>query len=172
LYWTIARVHPAIGPRTDSLIESLIHPPSHGFVHANFSPKNILVHSRNITLVDFETAHAGDPAYDLGFFLSHLLLQSHLGRTRGSLHPRPHPRVLEGLQRANRSAGRGDYVRRAGAHASACALARSDGKSPVDYLDEPRREATRRFALAARRAEPAACDELVRLLARELRLFN
>jgi hypothetical protein len=35
-----SRVHPAIAPRIESLIESLAHPPWRGFVHADFSPKH------------------------------------------------------------------------------------------------------------------------------------
>jgi len=36
-------------------------------VLADFSPKNILITDQGIHLVDFETAHYGDPAFDLGF---------------------------------------------------------------------------------------------------------
>ena len=44
--------------------------------HGDYSPKNILTHSQGFTLVDYETAHWGDPTMDLGFFLSHLLLKA------------------------------------------------------------------------------------------------
>src|SRR5207249_1920924 len=44
--------------------------------HGDYSPKNILVHASGFTLVDFETAHFGDPTMDLGFFLSHLVLKA------------------------------------------------------------------------------------------------
>src|SRR5262249_5388665 len=74
-YRTIARAHPAIAGRIAALIASMPAAPSRCLVLADFSPKNILVHSRGLTLVDFETAHAGDPAFDLGFLLSHLLLK-------------------------------------------------------------------------------------------------
>ena len=50
-------------------------------VLGDFSPKNILVHSGGLILLDFECAHAGDAAFDLGFFLSHLVLKAiHMGR--------------------------------------------------------------------------------------------
>jgi 5-methylthioribose kinase len=54
--------------------------PDRTFVHADFSPKNILVHRQGLTVVDFETAHAGDPAFDIGFFLSHLSLKAFRSR--------------------------------------------------------------------------------------------
>src|SRR4051812_12253860 len=75
-YRTIARVHADLAPRLEALIASLADPPTRTFVHADFSPKNLLVHAGGLTVVDFETAHAGDPAYDLGFVLSHLLLKA------------------------------------------------------------------------------------------------
>src|SRR5260370_6275096 len=44
--------------------------------HGDYSPKNILTHAQGFTLVDYETAHFGDPTMDLGFFLSHLMLKA------------------------------------------------------------------------------------------------
>ena len=41
----------------------------------DFSPKNILLTSGGLRLVDFETGHFGDPAFDIGFFLTHLALK-------------------------------------------------------------------------------------------------
>ena len=51
-------------------------------VLGDFSPKNILVHSGGVILLDFECAPSrSDPTFDLGFFLSHLILKSiHFGR--------------------------------------------------------------------------------------------
>lgn len=106
-----------------------------------------------VTLIDFETGHFGDPAFDLGFFLSHLLLKG--VRTAPDLGPfRP---LIECFWQRYRAviaplAGiRGleprDLERRSVAHLAACALARIDGTSPVDYLTDPAvREAVRDFS--------------------------
>ena len=170
-YRTIARAHPEAAPRIDSLIHSLLHPPRRGFVHGDFSPKNLLVHRQGITLVDFETAHAGDPAYDVGFFLSHLLLKS----VRAAPDDGPVlalvPAFLEAYIESVGTWADPDFMKRAGAHLAANALARVDGKSPVDYLDEPRREAVRRFALVALQEEEGP-DELILLLARGMQSFK
>jgi aminoglycoside phosphotransferase (APT) family kinase protein len=63
-------------------------------VHADFSPKNLLLFRgvglrpatfdrqagglprSQMMMVDFETGHYGDPGFDLGFFLSHLVLKA------------------------------------------------------------------------------------------------
>ena len=40
--------------------------------HGDYTPKNMLVHAAGFTLVDYETAHFGDPTMDLGLFLAHI----------------------------------------------------------------------------------------------------
>jgi 5-methylthioribose kinase len=76
-YRTVARVHTALAPRINALIAAMERPAGERtLVLGDFSPKNILVHHNGLILLDFECAHAGDPAFDLGFFLSHLLLKS------------------------------------------------------------------------------------------------
>ncbi len=141
-YRKIAKVHPGIAGRLAALIVSMNNPPTRCLVLGDFSPKNVLIHKHGLTLVDFETAHAGDPAFDLGFFLSHLLLKTicyvrHSPEdARAAAEPYFH--LIRTFREAYRLQVNGDdptLDRRTAAHLSACALARVDGKSPVDYLD-------------------------------------
>jgi aminoglycoside phosphotransferase (APT) family kinase protein len=123
-------------------------------VHADFSPKNLLVFEGGLMMVDFETGHYGDPAFDLGFFLSHLALKA--------CHMIPRHAEYLGLSEAFRESYDEIVAPRIGdaEHAAvwargiqnfaACAWARIDGKSPVDYLTDPLRQ------------------ELVRALCREI----
>lgn len=115
-------------------------------VLADFSPKNILLTTTGPVIVDFETGHFGDPGFDIGFFLSHLLLKtvlhhdqagSAIGPARAfwssyldQLSSEPVP---EWLHDADREPA---FERQAIAHLAACMLARVDGKSRVDYLIE------------------------------------
>lgn len=48
----------------------------HALVHGDFSPKNLLTFSEGCMLIDFEVGHYGDPAFDIGFFLTHLVLKA------------------------------------------------------------------------------------------------
>ncbi len=73
-YRFVARRHPQLSSALQSLIDQTMHS-SLCLVLGDFSPKNVLVGPQRITLVDFETGHFGDPAFDLGFFLSHLFLK-------------------------------------------------------------------------------------------------
>jgi 5-methylthioribose kinase len=115
-------------------------------VLADFSPKNILLTSRGPVLVDFETGHCGDPGFDIGFFLSHLLLKAvrHADRLAEIIElPRrfwaeyvarigtaPVPAWLNDLDRTP------TFERQCVRHLAACMLSRVDGKSRVDYLTE------------------------------------
>src|SRR5487761_1093893 len=74
-YRFVARAQPRYAAAFERLIDQTWRE-RHTLVHADFSPKNLLVYDGGLLLVDFETGHYGDPAFDLGFFLSHLALKA------------------------------------------------------------------------------------------------
>lgn len=148
-YRELARVHPELEDLVCRVISSMAAYTPKCLVLGDFSPKNILVHSQGFTLVDFETAHAGDPAFDLGFFLSHLWLKSM--RTGIDLEA-AYESVLSVFDVGYFSvrAPRGVLPSadpRVFPHFWLCVLARVDGKSPVDYLDDQARDRVRTIAL-------------------------
>jgi 5-methylthioribose kinase len=111
-------------------------------VLADFSPKNILLTTTGPVVVDFETAHIGDPGFDIGFFLSHILLKVvfHRERLEESLALarefwREYRSELDAKPAAEKT-HRSEFERRCVRHLGACMLARVDGKSRVDYLTE------------------------------------
>ena len=170
-YRTVARAHPELAPRIDALIASMDLPRSERtLVLGDFSPKNILVHAHGLILLDFECAHAGDAAFDLGFFLSHLFLKTiHMGRRL----PAARPVYLEligrfwaaYLRRIDQGSWRRpDLVSRAIEHTAACLLARVDGKSPVEYLEPAEQVLVRRLAIAALRDSPGDLEAMLGLL--------
>jgi 5-methylthioribose kinase len=172
-YRTIAQAHGQIAPRIEALIASMERPVSERtLVLGDFSPKNILVHSAGLVLLDFECAHAGDPAFDLGFFLSHLVLKTMvMGRSSETDHRRymelSHRFWDAYLLRIGRDrVFADDLVARSIAHAAACVLARVDGKSPVEYLDEAERRHARRLGLEALRTRPQTWNAMLALLER------
>ncbi|HEX8201161.1 MAG TPA: phosphotransferase, partial [Isosphaeraceae bacterium] len=165
-YRRVAQVHPDLEPPICALIDSMATAPRKTLVLGDFSPKNILVHARGLTLVDFETAHAGDPAFDLGFFLSHLVLKAF----RAAPRPEPYLELTRRFWDAYRREAGDDpaLARRGTAHAAACALARIDGTSPVDYRAELDPDAVRRAARAALGAGPIDWDAFLQLSVREM----
>jgi 5-methylthioribose kinase len=170
-YRTAARAHPSISPRIDALIAAMDQPADRRtLVLGDFSPKNILVHSGGLILLDFECAHAGDAAFDMGFFLSHLVLKTihaastdkrlasrYLGLTPLFWHS-----YLE--QRSIDTAACAQLVGRSILHVAACSLARVDGKSPVEYLDAREQAISRSFAREALLTGPTTWNDLCTVL--------
>jgi 5-methylthioribose kinase len=143
-YRRIQERRPEVAAAVQPLIDGLLLR-REALCHGDYSPKNLLAHAQGFTLVDYETAHFGDPAMDLGFFLSHLLLKSmrHL-----ALRERFHDLTRafwHGYGREVAFRPLAELQTRGAQHCAVCMLARIDGTSPVDYLpEEPRREAVRR----------------------------
>ena len=116
-------------------------------VHGDFSPKNLLVSESGLLLVDFEVGHFGDPAFDLGFFLSHLVLKAVYARSGAEpylqLTQRFWRSYLLQLEDQIPAASIDELSVRGILHCAACMLARVDGKSPVEYLDDIQRDMVR-----------------------------
>jgi 5-methylthioribose kinase len=166
-YRTAARAHPDVAARIDALIDAM-NRPAHDrtLVLGDFSPKNILVHSQGIILLDFECAHAGDAAFDLGFFLSHLLLKAIRAAANDQAFARRYidltPPFLASYvdRRELDAAAQTDLIRHAIQHVAGCTLARIDGKSPVEYLDATGQAIARSFAREALLNGPTTWDDL------------
>ena len=144
-YRRIAERHPDLAPAVGALADRLLTT-REALCHGDYSPKNLLAHAGGFTLVDYETAYFGDPAMDLGFCASHLILKA---------FARPHDRTRHldlvrafwrGYVAAATFRPAGELEARGIGHCGVCLLARVDGTSPVDYLpDEPTRAAVRRL---------------------------
>lgn len=152
-YRTIARRHPRLADPVEQWIaESAAR--NVAMVHGDWSPKNLLVGEAGIVCIDFECAHFGDPSYDAGFLLNHLILKaihrpavagSYLGLARAAFCW-----TLAMLPPAGLSWFEAASVR----HLAFLMLARVDGKSPAEYLDERKREDVRRLALRLIEGQP------------------
>ena len=150
-YRRLAAVHPESAPQLSQL-ETSMRENAVCLVLADYSPKNILISGSRITVVDFETGHYGDPAFDLGFFLSHLLLKTVLHADRfaeyAGLTTRFWSTYLAELpaQAPGQPLSPENLLSRTLPHLAGCMGARIDATSPVDYLpDAPRRQLVREF---------------------------
>jgi 5-methylthioribose kinase len=133
--------------------------------HGDFSPKNLLLHAGGFTLVDYETGHHGDPAFDLGFFLSHLLLKAiHLPERRDAIFDLT--RSFWSAYSAEVRFAPLDELRSATiGHLAGCMLARIDGASPAPYLTDPaKRDTARRLAGELFRQSPREWDEVIAIM--------
>lgn len=133
-------------------------------VHGDVSPKNILIGALGPVLLDAEAAWFGDPAFDVAFCLTHLVVKARVvARARGAL-----------LECVDRFAAayfahvdwelQADVERRAAALLPALALARVDGKSPLEYLSEDERRSLRVAARRALESGPRTLEQAAQLL--------
>lgn len=164
-YRTLMEAQPAMRAPLERLIASLDENPL-SLVHADFSPKNLLVFADGLMMVDFETGHYGDPAFDLGFFLSHLVLKAALHAPRHE----PFLQLTEAFRQAYDAAMQplvggqqlASLWARGMQNFAGCAWARLDAKSPVEYLtQEQRREQVRAVCRAIFEQQPSDWSQVV-----------
>ena len=163
-YRTVARRRLEVAARVEELIaESAARRVS--LVHGDWSPKNFLVAGGDVTVIDFEVVHYGDPTFDAAFCINHFLLKCFR-------RPQDAPRFLglarvfyvwlEGLLPAP---ALGFFEGATARHLGCLLLARVDGKSPVEYIvEEELKQAVRCTAIRMIGERPgglAACYDIV-----------
>ena len=114
--------------------------------HGDWSPKNLLVGSGQTWAIDWEVIHFGDPSFDAGFLLNHLLLKS-IARPEWKREFAHLADVFMNGLAAGIPAEGAWIMGGALEHLPALLLARVDGKSPVEYLDKSARDRARALAL-------------------------
>lgn len=131
-------------------------------VHGDYSPKNVLVREERLVLLDHEVIHFGDPAFDLGFSLTHFLSKAHhLPRKQDAfanaarLHWATYHEEVANLPWTR------ELEERVVRHTLGCLLARVDGRSPLEYLDEEEVARQREAVLALLRDPPGSVLGLV-----------
>jgi aminoglycoside phosphotransferase (APT) family kinase protein len=160
--------HPALAERLVRLADTLSASRT-VLVHGDVSPKNILIRKAQPVILDAECATMGDPAFDVGFCLNHLLLKSiHLPALRDRLCAEiAQFRVAYGRHVAWEPVPA--LEERVAQLLPALMLARVDGKSPVDYLSADARDRVRRFAAAMIREPAAGLDAFMHVFSKEFR---
>ncbi len=144
-YRRIQERRPEVADAIQPLIDRLMTARD-ALCHGDYSPKNILTHEHGFTLVDYETAHLGDPTMDLGFCLSHLLLKAIKRSHDRQRHFELTRRFWQGYKAEATFLPQMELQRRGIEHCGVCLLARIDGTSPVDYLpEEEKKEVVRRL---------------------------
>ena len=139
-HWTVARRHPDLASEIRAEIDR-IESSRRTLVHGDYSPKNVLVDDEGETVwvLDFEVAHWGDPAFDVAFMCNHLLLKS-MHKPADAM---AYADAIDAFQSAYDCETPWDRERETVAELAVLLLARIDGKSPVEYLDEETADAVR-----------------------------
>lgn len=144
-------------------------------VHGDYSPKNILIHNERLVLLDHEVIHWGDPAFDVGFSMTHLLSKAHhlVNRRRNFVHAAhlywQRYQEAAGVETAHASGTNGadtamwhsEIEAYSIRHTLACLLARAFGRSPLEYLTQSQREKQATAALSTIAARPTTLREMI-----------
>lgn len=167
-YRTTASRHPELRRQFDKLIATTLEIRT-SLVHGDYSPKNMLVRGENIFLIDFEVVHWGDPAFDAAFLINHLLLKAfHQPSARRqfiALVDEFWKTLLVALGPEVDAGFEAMTLR----HLGGLMLARIDGKSPVEYIqDEATKERVRQAATRILVEEPHTLKEALDLCKGEL----
>lgn len=137
-------------------------------VHGDYSPKNTLIYADRLVLLDYEVIHWGDPAFDLGFGLTHLLSKAHhvvplrqQFATAAQHFWQTYTAVSQppGTDAAVWQTALEPYAIR---HTLACLLARVAGRSPLEYLAGAERQQQQAVVVALIQQQPlsmVACIE-------------
>jgi thiamine kinase-like enzyme len=133
-YRAVAKVNPPLDARIQELI-SEITTIKITLVHGDFSPKNIMISGADKPIVlDFEVMHTGNPVFDLGFVSAHLLckyLRTEDAKQRTLLRETANSFINSYAQTCDT-----EVAKSLPHHVAVIALARVEGVSPVNYLDE------------------------------------
>jgi aminoglycoside phosphotransferase (APT) family kinase protein len=140
-YEAVAARHPRLAPAIEDTVEATLAD-QRCLVHGDFSPKNVLVDHERAVVLDCEVAHLGDPSFDVAFLLHHLALKVLARPAAGARLQACATRFLRCYERRVGTPGRLDQTRLL-RHTACLMLARVDGKSPVEYLDELQRDQVR-----------------------------
>ncbi|HLV86222.1 MAG TPA: aminoglycoside phosphotransferase family protein [Candidatus Sulfotelmatobacter sp.] len=133
-------------------------------VHGDCSPKNMMIGDGRFVLLDCEVAWYGDPSFDLGFLINHLLLKS-LYHAPADVGLR---RLIDGVLETYFSERKMDAPKQHELDARTAKLllmlmlARIDGKSAVEYLaSDGQREFVREFVRASFAANISGLQQVV-----------
>jgi 5-methylthioribose kinase len=166
-YRTTASRHPELRREFDELIATSLEIRT-SLVHGDYSPKNMLVRGESIFLIDFEVIHWGDPAFDAAFLLNHLFLKAfHQPQAQGVFVDlvREFWRTLRKTL-ADGLFGQG-FEALTVKHLGALMLARIDGKSPVEYIqDEETKDRVRQAATRILVQPPEELEGAIEILLR------
>lgn len=178
-YFEALRLEPYYGfastkvEEAQPFLEELIHRTRQRritLVHGDYSPKNILVHGNDLVLLDHEVIHFGDPAFDLGFSMTHLLSKWHHVRDHRDEFVRAAERYWKEYYRRVGTAEWADHLENSVIeHVLGCLIARVAGKSRLEYLDEEERLRQQETVVALINDRPSDVPQLIRQFCHEIK---
>ena len=152
-----AERHPELAPLIEAEVERLLAT-RRALVLGDYAPKNLIAYPDRMLVLDVEVAHWGDPVFDVAFCVNHLCLKAlHLPKHRALLCA-----TARGLVGAYAEAAPA-LVDDPGtiAELGILMVARVDGKSPAEYLDDRSRPLARAIGVSLLTDPPATVHDAI-----------
>jgi len=163
------RAHPDMAAALATLVATT-QANKRALVHGDVSPKNILCGPNGPVFLDAECAWWGDPAFDLAFCLNHLLLKCLWTPSARDGFLACFDAMVAAYRAGVAWEDPAALERRAAQLLPGLFLARVDGKSPVEYIDDEKdKDRVRRVARALLSEPPDSLDTIRQAWTRELR---
>jgi 5-methylthioribose kinase len=141
-YRALQEIYPQLREKIESLIQMSLNTRM-VLTLGDYSPKNMLVREEQVMVIDHEAAHWGDPYYDSAFFLNHLFLKSVHNADIRDHYFQAVNNFWEAYAATLEHLDIDDLERGVVRHLGGLLLARVDGKSVAEYLDEDAKEVLR-----------------------------
>jgi len=168
-YWNkIAERHPQLAKEINAEIERNLSTKL-ALVHGDYSPKNILVTPERLYILDFECAHFGDPAYDVGFITNHLMLKAVKNKAWAPAYLNLMAAMVDDYFAIINFIDRATLETNTVRTLAFLFLARVDGKSPAEYITaEDDKDFIRNVSYAMVRDNLKTYEDVVNLMLHSL----
>lgn len=163
-----ARVHPDLSDLLLALVKRT-QQKKIALMQGDISPKNILCGPDGPVFIDAECACYGDPAFDLAFCTNHLLLKALYNPAQMDAYLASFDALCAAYLANISWESAEEFEKRAATLLPGLTLARADGKSPVEYLNDAQRDVVRRAAIPALKAELSSLADVKTIWEKELR---
>lgn len=140
-------------------------------VHGDFSPKNALLYRGKLVLLDYEVVHYGDPAFDVGFALTHFFSKANHMRTNRARLTDAAGRFWRVYSKEIAPLGWDAIELRVVRHTLGCLLARVAGKSPLEYLTPEEAARQRTVTLLLMKNPPNKVGDLIDEFAEKIEAY-
>lgn len=137
-------------------------------VLADLRPRNVWVTSGQLYLVDFATAHFGSPSFDLAFYATDMCLKAMANATQKAAYLEAVNVFWNAYFRIAEYEGVKEMGRAGVADLGCLLLAATDGRQPVDFLDEHTADLSRRIAQSLLFTELERIEEITEFVNRTL----
>ena len=113
---------------------NLLRNNQHTVIHADFTPKNILVSKNKQIILDAETANYGDPSFDIVSLINHLIIKLLFVNKNKKNFVLALKKIFNTYHSNVTWEEKQDIIQRSKTLLPLMILARVDGKSPVEYI--------------------------------------